>query len=92
MVSREEAVMRIRAAVDARKEAGSDIVIVARSDARQAVSIEEALWRVNAFAEAGADVLFIDALASVEEMRRFCKVAPRVPKMVQILKILNKLK
>jgi 2-methylisocitrate lyase-like PEP mutase family enzyme len=92
VVSREEAVMRIRAAVDARKEAGSDIVIVARSDARQAVSFEEALWRVNAFAEAGADVLFIDALASVEEMRSFCNVAPRVPKMVKSLKILYKLK
>lgn len=85
VVSREEVVMRIRAAVDARKEAGSDIVIVARSDARQAVSIEEALWRVQAFADAGADVLFIDALASQGEMRAFCKVAPGVPKMVLFL-------
>lgn len=85
VVSREEAVMRIRAAVDARREAGSDIVIVARSDARQAVSIEEALWRVQAFADAGADVLFIDALASQDEMRAFCKVEPGVPKMVSFL-------
>ncbi|KAG0613270.1 hypothetical protein M758_6G089500 [Ceratodon purpureus] len=85
VVSREEAVMRIRAAVDARREAGSDIVIVARSDARQAVSIEEALWRVQAFADAGADVLFIDALASVGEMRAFCNVAPGVPKMANML-------
>lgn len=85
VVSREEAVMRIRAAVDARREAGSDIVIVARSDARQAVSTEEALWRVQAFADAGADVLFIDALASQDEMRAFCKVAPGVPKMANML-------
>jgi 2-methylisocitrate lyase-like PEP mutase family enzyme len=85
VVFREEAVMRIRAAVDARKEAGSDIVIVARSDARQAMSIEEALWRVQAFADAGADVLFIDALTSVDEMRAFCNVAPGVPKMVMFL-------
>jgi 2-methylisocitrate lyase-like PEP mutase family enzyme len=76
--------MRIKAAVDARNESGSDIVIVARSDARQGVSLEEALWRSNAFAEAGADVLFIDALGSVEEMKAFCQVAPHVPKLVRL--------
>ncbi len=61
VTSREEAVSRIRAAADARDE-GADILIVARTDARQAVSLDEALWRVAAFADAGADVLFIDAL------------------------------
>ncbi|CAN1833438.1 Carboxyvinyl-carboxyphosphonate phosphorylmutase [Linum perenne] len=81
VVSREEAVMRIKAAVDAREESGSDIVIVARTDSRQAVSLDEALWRSRAFAEAGADVLFIDALASRDEMRAFCDVSPLVPKM-----------
>ncbi|XP_042488968.1 oxaloacetate decarboxylase-like isoform X4 [Macadamia integrifolia] len=81
VVSREEALMRIRAAIDARKESGSDIVIVARTDSRQAISFEESLWRSRAFAEAGADVLFIDALASREEMRSFCEISPLVPKM-----------
>lgn len=76
--------MRIKAAIDARKESGSDIVIVARSDARQAISLEEALWRSRAFADAGADVLFIDALASREEMRAFCDISPLLPKMVYI--------
>lgn len=42
VVSREEAVMRIRAAVDARNE-GADILIVARTDARQGVSLEVGL-------------------------------------------------
>ena len=82
MVSREEAVMRIKAAVDARRESGSDIVIVARTDARQAVSLDEALIRSRAFGDAGADVLFIDALASKEEMKAFCEVSPQIPKMV----------
>lgn len=82
VVSREEAVMRIKAAVDARKESGSDIVIVARTDSRQAISFDESIWRSMAFADAGADVLFIDALASKEEMERFCKIYPLVPKMV----------
>ncbi|GBG88532.1 hypothetical protein CBR_g48002 [Chara braunii] len=86
VVSREEAVMRVRAAVDARAECDGDIVIFARSDARQAVSFEEALWRVQAFADEGADVVFIDALASVEEMQTFCRdVCPGVPKMANML-------
>lgn len=74
--------MRIKAAADAREESGSDIVIVARTDSRQAVSLEESLCRSRAFADAGADVLFNNALASKEEMSSFCKTCPHVPKMV----------
>lgn len=74
--------MKLRAAVDARNESGSDIVIVARTDSRQAVSLEEALWRSRSFVDAGADVLFVDALESKEEMKAFCEVCPLVPKMV----------
>ncbi|KAJ7008635.1 hypothetical protein D5086_005699 [Populus alba] len=85
VVSREEAIMRIKAAVDAREETGSDIVIVARTDSRQAVSLDESLWRSRAFADAGADVLFIDALASREEMKSFCEISPLVPKMANML-------
>ncbi|XP_015962910.1 uncharacterized protein LOC107486861 isoform X1 [Arachis duranensis] len=85
VVSLQEAVIKIKAAVDARAEIGSDIVIVARTDARQAVSLDEALLRTKAFADAGADVLFIDALASVEEMRAFCQVSPHIPKMANML-------
>jgi len=85
VVSREEAIMHIKAAVDARNESGSDIVIVARTDSRQALSLDEALWRVRAFADAGADLLFIDALASREEMKAFCAIAPGVPKMANML-------
>lgn len=55
---------------------------MARTDSRQAVSLEESLWRARALANAGADVLFIDALASKDEMKAFCEVCPLVPKMV----------
>ncbi|KAG8369542.1 hypothetical protein BUALT_Bualt14G0024300 [Buddleja alternifolia] len=85
VVSREEAVIRIKAAVDARTESGADIVIVARTDSRQAVSLEESLWRSRALIDAGADVLFIDALASKEEMIAFCEISPLVPKMANML-------
>lgn len=63
---------------------GADILILARSDARQADSLQEALWRAAAFADAGADLLFIDALGSVEEMRAFTQLggaAAALPKV-----------
>ncbi|GAB2272651.1 hypothetical protein Dimus_007476 [Dionaea muscipula] len=85
VVSREEAVMRIKAAVDARNESGSDIIIVARTDSRQAVSLDESLWRSHAFADAGADVLFIEALTSRDEMKAFCRTSSSVPKMANML-------
>lgn len=58
MVSREEAVLRIRAATDARDEGDHDIVIVARTDARQAVNLSEALWRAQAVGQALNGVRF----------------------------------
>lgn len=85
VVSREEAIIKIKAAVDARRESGSDIIIVARTDSRQAVSLAESLWRCRSFGDAGADVLFIDALESKEEMKAFCDVSPLIPKMANML-------
>src|SRR6188768_2002785 len=55
VVSRDEALMRIRAAVDARN-AGADILIMARTDARACVSLEEAIERCRGFRSIGADV------------------------------------
>ncbi|CAI5992198.1 unnamed protein product [Closterium sp. NIES-65] len=85
VVGRDEAVMRIRAAADERDEGQGDIVIVARSDACQAVSLDEALWRAAAFADAGADMVFIDALGSEEDMRAFVRAVPNTPKLINQL-------
>ena len=86
VIPRNEAVARVKAACDERDEGpAGDIVIFARSDARSAESLDEALWRAAAFADVGADALFIDALRSREEMEAFCKVAPNVPKMANML-------
>lgn len=71
VVDRSEAVARIRAAADARDE-GADILILARTDARAIHGLDEGLRRIEAFAEAGADILFLEAPKSEEEMRAFC--------------------
>jgi len=83
VVGREEALGRIRAAVEARAD-GADLVIVARTDARSALAashgdaaaLDEAIWRLQAFAELGADVLFLEAPRSEAEMRRCCAEVP----------------
>jgi 2-methylisocitrate lyase-like PEP mutase family enzyme len=72
VVGRSEALTRIRAAVDAREE-GADILIMARTDARTTLGIADALWRCQAFADLGADIIFLEAPESREEMRRFCR-------------------
>jgi len=77
VVSREEAVARIRAAVDARKTAPNDIIIIARTDAGATHGLDEALWRLQAFEDCGADILFLEAPSSETEMRRFCSTLKR---------------
>jgi 2-methylisocitrate lyase-like PEP mutase family enzyme len=75
VVGREEALLRIRAAVDARDD-GADVLILARTDARASDGLDEALWRAEAFAELGADWIFVEAPRSEEEMRRICESVP----------------
>jgi len=72
IVDFDEACTRIRAAVDARDE-GADILIMARTDARALAGMDEALRRMQASSEIGADILFLEAPQSVEEMERFCR-------------------
>jgi 2-methylisocitrate lyase-like PEP mutase family enzyme len=71
VVPLDEARMRIRAAVDARRESGLDIAIVARTDARAPHGFDEALRRLAAFKAEGADLLFLEAPADEDELRRF---------------------
>ncbi len=74
VVPLEEYLPKIRAAVDAR--GGRGFFIVARTDARQAIDLEEAIHRVLAAREAGADAAFVEAPRSIDELR---EVARRVP-------------
>ncbi len=83
VVSRNEACARIKAAVETR-ERGADILIMARTDARATLGLDEALWRMQAFADLGADILFLEAPRSEAEMLRFCTEIPG-PKMANML-------
>lgn len=71
----EEMVQKVKAAVDARRD--SDFVIVSRTDAAGTDGVDEAIRRLNLYAEAGADVMYADALLSKADI---AKVAKSVPK------------
>src|SRR5574343_2090673 len=67
VISTEEAVSKIKAAVDARRD--SDFLIIARTDAAATHGFEAAVERAQKFAEAGADILFVEAVTQAEEVR-----------------------
>jgi len=70
-------VQKVRAAVDARRD--PDFVIIARTDANAVNGLEDAIQRARAYREAGADVLFIEAPRSMEELRTIAQTFPDVP-------------
>jgi len=74
VVPLEEYLNKLRAAIDARGQ--DDFFIVARTDARQALGLEEAIRRGRAFKEAGADAVFIEAPNTKEEMREIGRSVP----------------
>jgi 2-methylisocitrate lyase-like PEP mutase family enzyme len=75
VVPRAEARMRIRAAVEAARE--SEVLIMARTDARAVNGFEDALARCGDFVEEGADIVFLEAPENRAEMERFCRAIPR---------------
>lgn len=71
VISTEEAVSKIKAAVDARTD--PDFLIMARTDAAATHGFEAAVERAQRFAEAGADILFVEAVTKAEEIRALPK-------------------
>ncbi|MBK8183736.1 MAG: isocitrate lyase/PEP mutase family protein [Candidatus Competibacteraceae bacterium] len=83
VVGREEALLRVQAAVDARNE-GTDILIMGRTDARATDGLDEAIVRCQAFVEIGADITFLEAPLSEAEMQRYGAEVPGY-KMVNLI-------
>lgn len=80
VISRDDFVSKVRAAVEARRT--PDFFLIARTDARAMLGLEEALWRAEAAVDAGADMAFVEATQSVEE-------AALVPRRVKGACLLN---
>ncbi len=74
---RAEALTRLRAALEARdalRRAGGDLLVIGRTDSRAAAGLEEALWRAEAFADLGADLVYFEAPQSTAEMEALHRV------------------
>lgn len=79
VIPAEEMVQKVKAAVDARRD--PDFLIKVRTDAAGPLGLNAAIDRLNLYAEAGADFLFADALASADDIR---EVARNVPKPLTV--------
>jgi 2-methylisocitrate lyase-like PEP mutase family enzyme len=85
VVSREILYSRIRAAANERKKIQPDIMIIARTDARQSYGFEEAIDRLKGAVVAGADAVFLEALTTREECRKASKIMGDVPVLFNLV-------
>lgn len=84
LISCGEMVGKVKAALDARRSDAT--LIIARTDARAVEGLAAALDRAEAYLEAGADILFIEAPQSLEEMRQLCdQFSGRVPLLANMV-------
>lgn len=83
VIAVEEYMQKLYAALDARSS--KEFIVVARTDALEPLGLDEAIDRANRYAKAGADIVFVEAPRSVEEMRRICREvnAPLVANMIE---------
>ncbi|HEX7032283.1 MAG TPA: isocitrate lyase/PEP mutase family protein [Nitrososphaera sp.] len=83
VIPKDDYLPKLKAAIEARKS--KDFIIVARTDARAPMGLEEAIERGKAYKKAGADVIFVEAPRSVEELKRVANEidAPLVANMIE---------
>jgi 2-methylisocitrate lyase-like PEP mutase family enzyme len=77
VIAPEDMAAKIRVAAESRTD--PNFLVVARTDARTTLGLDEALRRAERYLKAGADVLFVESPESLEEMRRICETFRGVP-------------
>lgn len=77
VIAAEDQVQKLRAAVEARGD--DDLVIIGRTDAREPLGLEEAIRRGKLYRDAGADVVFVEAPRSVDELKAIAAAIPDAP-------------
>lgn len=82
VIPADEMVLKFKAAVKSRQD--QDFIFIARTDSRETDGLDEAIDRINRYCDAGADVAFIEAPLSVDELEQICKRV-EYPKFVNML-------
>jgi len=82
VIPADEMLMKFKAAVAARQN--PDFIFIARTDSRETDGLDDAIDRINRYCDAGADVAFIEAPLSIDELEEICKRV-EYPKLVNML-------
>jgi methylisocitrate lyase len=77
VIPAEDQVQKLRAAVEAR--GADDLVIIGRTDAREPLGLDEAIGRGKMYRDAGADVVFVEAPRSIDELKAIAAAIPGTP-------------
>ncbi|KAF9894567.1 hypothetical protein FE257_006452 [Aspergillus nanangensis] len=85
LVSQDEYLSRIKAAVKAREESGRDIVLIARTDALQSLGFEAAIARLKAAVREGADVAFLEGILTTEQAHAVCQELSPTPCLINMV-------
>lgn len=83
VISQDEMVGKIKAALDARTD--DQLAIIARTDALGVLGFEEAIERANAYKEAGAHAIFVEAPTNYEQLSRITKEVPGIPHIINLV-------
>ena len=83
VISKEEMVGKIKAALDARKD--ENLAIMARTDALAVNGVEDALDRAFAYSEAGADIIFVEAPNTIQELRQITSSLKGIPQVINLV-------
>ena len=83
VISKEEMVGKIKAALDARHD--ENLAIMARTDAIAVNGIEDAIDRAFAYYEAGADIIFVEAPNTIEELRQITSSLKGIPQVINLV-------
>lgn len=85
LVDRETYYARLRAAVRTRNEIGSDMLIIARTDARQSFGFDEAVERLQEAVRIGVDAVFFEAMETEDEAAKVCKIFGKTPALLNMV-------
>jgi 2-methylisocitrate lyase-like PEP mutase family enzyme len=83
VISKQEMVGKIKAAVDTRKD--ENLAIIARTDALYVNGMEDALDRANAYAEAGADIIFVEAPTTIDQLKQITSSLKGIPQVINLV-------
>ncbi|MGO4498904.1 oxaloacetate decarboxylase [Paenibacillus sp. 2RAB27] len=83
VISKEEMVNKIRAIVDTRQD--ENLSIIARTDALAVNGIDDALERAHAYSEAGADIIFVEAPTTIEQLKQITSSLKGIPQVINLV-------